>query len=872
MASKSPALHRSEVIDLVSDDSDGSHATLTPTGGMGTFGLNDDDFFNLADDLPFFDTTPGPLPRSRPSISGNGNRRDTLLGDDDDGVLIPDEVDLPRVAHPRQAEAQDDRDPAPATGNHLCTVEQCLHRVLEIFPDIKHDHVRELYNAFDTNSDYEILPGPARLDNIVEQLVSAVSYPKQEKSIQAPQKRKREDTDEDIDSTQWERHDREIVPRAFQGCMRAMLKAEFPEIPQQFIQTTLSTHKHLFQAYIALATTKDLYDPANPPYGRGRALRNHLADATTIATGSGFPALLDELKAAQQRAAVLRDRRVAELAERLAEQDNLELAKERGETAECSACFDDLPINRMIQCGGATIHFTCYECALTYIKSEVGESRCNVLCPAGCGSAFAYRELQLLSDKQLLQKLAELEQEKAIRDAGLEDLEECPFCDYKAILPPVEQDFEFRCANPECERVSCRRCKSVSHIPLSCEQHAKETNINSRHKIEEAMTAALVRACNKCKKQFIKDYGCNKMTCPSCRNLQCYVCSATIKDYTHFDDRGPGRAAEIQATKMCPLYDNSEERHEREVKEAEAAARAQVIAENPDIDANDLEIKVSDAVKKTTDERIRRAGGGGLPPHVAALMAGPPYVPPMPHRPVDYLDDLGRDVIGAGEAMLARLRRGGPPRAPAPLPPDNRPGALPPMPPQAHNWLPEVAIPGLGFMPGPRAPIPRAPVPRLAANGNIHNHLPGPVPPVAAAQEPFNHLAHLMGFGDDEAADFLADANPADNANRFVGQLRAPAPAVMGAPPTAQRPPQHRNAVGPAPFDDAEYERLLRLQRDRQALARRQRRQLFELMEMQDEDEDEYEDEDEDEDEREDEHEHEDENEHWRDFYEIKYE
>jgi hypothetical protein len=34
---------------------------------------------------------------------------------------------------------------------------------------------------------------------------------------------------------------------------------------------------------------------------------------------------------------------------------------------------------------------------------------------------------------------------------------------------------------------------------------------------------------------FVKESGCNKMTCPKCRSLSCYVCRALIKGYDHFD-------------------------------------------------------------------------------------------------------------------------------------------------------------------------------------------------------------------------------------------------------------------------------------------------------------------------------------------------
>ena len=90
------------------------------------------------------------------------------------------------------------------------------------------------------------------------------------------------------------------------------------------------------------------------------------------------------------------------------------------------------------------------------------------------------------------------------------------------------------------------------------------------------------------------------MTCPSCSHLQCYVCGASLKNYDHFDQRPSGGRVDGARSKLCPLYDNVEERHAREVKEAEAKARAEVVENNPDVDPEDLEIKVSDAVSRAT--------------------------------------------------------------------------------------------------------------------------------------------------------------------------------------------------------------------------------------------------------------------------------
>jgi TRIAD3 protein (E3 ubiquitin-protein ligase RNF216) len=55
------------------------------------------------------------------------------------------------------------------------------------------------------------------------------------------------------------------------------------------------------------------------------------------------------------------------------------------------------------------------------------------------------------------------------------------------------------------------------------------------------MTKALIRICpNKaCNTPMLKEAGCNKMTCSKCRTLSCYICSAIIKGYDHFD-QAPG--------------------------------------------------------------------------------------------------------------------------------------------------------------------------------------------------------------------------------------------------------------------------------------------------------------------------------------------
>lgn len=93
------------------------------------------------------------------------------------------------------------------------------------------------------------------------------------------------------------------------------------------------------------------------------------------------------------------------------------------------------------------------------------------------------------------------------------------------------------------------------------------------------------------------------MSCPKCRNLQCYICSKSC-DYAHFND--PKRGGKEG---NCPLFDEQgiEARHLEEVNNAEKAARSKVLEENTDINAALLEFKTSKTVQE--DEERRRNQG-----------------------------------------------------------------------------------------------------------------------------------------------------------------------------------------------------------------------------------------------------------------------
>lgn len=77
---------------------------------------------------------------------------------------------------------------------------------------------------------------------------------------------------------------------------------------------------------------------------------------------------------------------------------------------------------------------------------------------SGCKLLFPQSELERFLAPKLLELYHRVRQRKDIEAAGLENLEECPFCDYKCV---IENEMEklFRCENVDCGAVSCRECK-----------------------------------------------------------------------------------------------------------------------------------------------------------------------------------------------------------------------------------------------------------------------------------------------------------------------------------------------------------------------------------------------------------------------------
>jgi hypothetical protein len=75
------------------------------------------------------------------------------------------------------------------------------------------------------------------------------------------------------------------------------------------------------------------------------------------------------------------------------------------------------------------------------------------------------------------------------------------------------------------------------------------------------MSMAIKRVCPRCNTSFVKNAGCNKLTCP-CGYKMCYVCRADLSDegYRHFCDhfRPDGDPTPCKECDRCNLWESED--------------------------------------------------------------------------------------------------------------------------------------------------------------------------------------------------------------------------------------------------------------------------------------------------------------------------
>ena len=489
------------------------------------------------------------------------------------------------------------------TQNAARMEKQCLREVQAVFPQVQQKFVLEKYRArraaMDT-PDGDVAPSAV---DIISEIAELDTYPQEE----AP-----EIPDEEIvlpqDGTGVTIAYKKDIPKdeTYRKEALRILAEEFTHIPSIAISRVLEEKQSLFDAFVyfnqAEATYFDVPQELKP-YRRSKLPRRGLEakyqrGSSEPRDGQYYANLINELQAAKQHYARELYRLQMDQDREAAEVQNLVAHKLDGSLVECQTCFDDeIPMNRAIMCEGDIGHFFCFGCVARLAESQIGAMKHEMTCMdgSGCKAILSIDGVGRAVATKVVDKLAFYQQQAEISAAGIEGLEQCPHCEYKAICDPIEEDSIFMCQNPDCGKNSCRKCSEASHLPKTCEEAKKDKGLSARHLVEEARSEAMMRKCPKCKAKIIKELGCNKMVC-SCGNMMCYVCQQDIsgqaKDggYQHFHKGGA----------KCPLYDaQGTERHDQDADAAEKAAIKKVKAQEGNEDLDDKELQIETGKDKS---------------------------------------------------------------------------------------------------------------------------------------------------------------------------------------------------------------------------------------------------------------------------------
>ncbi|KAF7134121.1 hypothetical protein CNMCM5793_005750 [Aspergillus hiratsukae] len=462
-------------------------------------------------------------------------------------------------------------------------------QIMELFPDICHEYLNKILSRHAGNvSRAEANVTSEKLmaikEVVVEEVLASPSYPKRKQL-----KRKREELKDNDKDKKWtsKTHDGEFW---YQEAATYLLGDMYPFVPDYYIRQVLREKKNLFSACQTLSTAENTPAPTRRPYEKLKRARVRRGKdiRLDIYNNPAYGELQMEVQDAKLRLAkdaeAVHDQKMLEEAERR----NQEQHARAGTLVECQCCYSDIPPNRAITCEGENVHFFCFSCIRKSAETQIGLMKYQLQCfdTSGCQAGFPRSEIKKVLGSSMMAKLDALQQLDEISRASIEGLESCPFCEFKAICPPVEEDREFRCCNPSCEVVSCRLCKDTAHVPKTCEEAKKERGISERHLVEEAMSEALIRNCPRCKVKIVKEFGCNKMTCPKCRCCMCYLCKKDItrEQYAHFG-YGPN---------ACTV-DDDPTRDQRAVEQAQKKTIEEIRAENPGFTREELQVKLPEA-------------------------------------------------------------------------------------------------------------------------------------------------------------------------------------------------------------------------------------------------------------------------------------
>lgn len=186
----------------------------------------------------------------------------------------------------------------------------CLHGILEVFPDISHNHVRQLYDKdIDTlrPQDWQINTAIQRL---IEKILDGGKYPKERDQIREL-KRKRSEKEinqEEEEAAKWKPLTTRDYSAEYARLSNIALREAFPYVPAEFISDVFREQGHYYGSFFAILKAEQGYNSArDPPFARLKTRRPNKREVAQVlmehmrSAGGDIESLKNEIDAALQR-------------------------------------------------------------------------------------------------------------------------------------------------------------------------------------------------------------------------------------------------------------------------------------------------------------------------------------------------------------------------------------------------------------------------------------------------------------------------------------------------------------------------------------------------------------------------------------------
>jgi len=224
------------------------------------------------------------------------------------------------------------------------------------------------------------------------------------------------------------------------------------------------------------------------------------------------------------------------------------------ESLECPHCLKVYPSEQIVRCEAG--HPICIEAAKAYLQTQLGKGVPVLNCQyyPGCDKIYPGTEVLRFIDLNVFKGLPREKLEIMIEKVGVKGLVEiCPNC--TTVVAPEAGSKIYTCTN--CGKVISRETgqEAPPTVPGSDTEKPSTggdalspdkliqliengiTEALSQSKIEGILTQAIFRLCNTsgCGTQLLKQQGNNLLSCARCKKSQCYLCSQTVYDESHYD-------------------------------------------------------------------------------------------------------------------------------------------------------------------------------------------------------------------------------------------------------------------------------------------------------------------------------------------------